>query len=219
MQERKKGAKKRKGPKGKPKNPNKKPKTADDDEKLKGAHQPAFVAPDPKTPDVLKPVCNNKRCPGKTCEGEQQGKSWYAVKATGTFAPAWRAYKAFSADPREKVALADLVEMGVRELDGRDPTTQVDVERDDLLKYDGKIGLCNSCTPRSAEAQLNRRRNLEDKTRKRGPKCSDPFGKGCRNPATNHNGPTYPDCKAEKAAGGGGVVAALERGARVADPS
>ena len=145
---------------------------------------------------MLKPVCNDKRCPGKTCKGEQQGKSWFATEGgAGGCTVAWRVYKAFRAGT--KVALKDLVEMGVRELDGRDPTTQVDVERDDLLKYTGKVGLCNSCTPRSAEAQLNRRRNLEDKTRKRGPKCSDPCGKGCTNRSSGGH-TACPDCQREK---------------------
>jgi len=97
---------------------------------------------------VLKPVCNDKRCPGKTCKGEQQGRSWYATTGgAGVCALAWRVYKAYRAGTT--VALADLVDMGVRELAGRDPKTQVDVKRDDLLRYEGKVGLCESCTPRT----------------------------------------------------------------------
>ena len=92
---------------------------------------------------MLKPVCNDKRCPGKTCEGEKQGKSFYAGFASGTRACVTRVYKAYRA--RKQVALADLVDMGVRELAGRDPKMQVDVKREDLLRYEGKVGLCESC--------------------------------------------------------------------------
>lgn len=128
-----------------------------------GAHQPAFVAPDPKTPDVLKPVCNNKRCPGKTCEGEKAGRSWYAGQSgAGVFAPVWRAFRAYCAG--KKVALADLVDMGVRELDGRDPTTQVLVTREDLLRYEGSIGPCESCKKRSKEGLEKHKQAIKNRT-------------------------------------------------------
>ena len=140
---------------------------------------------------MLKPVCNNKRCPGKTCEGEKAGKSFYATKGgQGCCWPVWHVYDAFRAGT--KVALKDLVAMGVRELDGRDPTTQVDVERDDLLKYTGRIGLCGTCTPRTPGGKETR------KKKKSGHNCSDPFKKGCKNPDPSHKKQPCPDCQEEE---------------------
>ena len=136
---------------------------------------------------MLKPVCNDKRCPGKTCKGEQQGKSFYATTGgAGGCTLAWRVYKAFRAG--EKVALADLVEMGVRELDGRDPTTQVDVERDDLLKYTGRIGLCGYCTPRTEESRA--KQAVITKSKPRGNLCTE-----CGNRAIDGHG-KKPPCAA-----------------------
>tara|TARA_B100000519_G_scaffold146227_1_gene127010 strand:+ start:562 stop:1041 length:480 start_codon:yes stop_codon:yes gene_type:complete len=133
---------------------------------------------------VLKPVCNNKRCPGKTCEGEKAGKSWYATKGgQGCWWQVWHVYDAFRAGTT--VALADLVAMGVRELDGRDPTTQVLVTRGDLLKYTGRVGLCNPCTPRSPDGKAKNDNIIRKK--KAGNKCNDPFGKGCTGGAGGGN--------------------------------
>ena len=148
-------------------------------------------------------MCNNKRCPGKTCEGEKQGRSWYAGPASGTRACVTRVYKAYCADPREKVALADLVEMGVCELDGRDPKTQVDVERDDLLKYTGKVGLCDSCRV----VLLSDPKKHDEARRKATHKCTDPFNKGCTGKASGSQTACL-DCKAEQKR-----RAALARGA------
>ena len=121
---------------------------------------------------MLKPVCNNKRCPGKTCEGEKQGRSFYAGQSgAGAFAPAWRAFRAYCAG--KKVALADLVAMGVCELDGRDPKTQVDVEREDLLRYEGSIGPCESCKKRSKEGIANHEKAIKNRTHSRSSVDSD----------------------------------------------
>lgn len=83
------------------------------------------------------------------------------------------------------MALADLVAMGVRELDGRDPTTQVLVTRGDLLKYTGRIGLCGTCTPRSPDGKAKNDHII--RTKKAGNKCNDPFGKGCTGGASGGN--------------------------------
>jgi hypothetical protein len=141
---------------------------------------------------VLKPVCNNKRCPGKTCKGEKAGRSWYASQSgAGVFAPAWRAFRAYCAG--KKVALADLVEMGVRELDGRDPTTLVHVTREDLLRYEGRIGPCHSCKKRSKEGLEKHKQSRKNRTADqlvRGNLCTE-----CGNRAIDGHG-KKPPCAA-----------------------